>query len=92
MYRIRFHQNSGLQSQLLLLLDVVAHVAQLLLHHANRLKVCRMVEGVASQQQQLKPEKDTGKENREMEAGLDQIRAVKLFFFFPSSLRDRIPL
>ena len=51
--RVGLHQHGGLQSQLLLLLDVVAHVAQLLLHHPDRLKVGRVVEGVAPQQQQL---------------------------------------
>lgn len=55
-YRVWFHQHGGLQSQLLLLLDVVANVAQLLFHHAHRLKVCRVVEGVTSQQQQLHPD------------------------------------
>lgn len=61
MYRVGLHQHSGLQCQLLLLLDVVAHIAQLLLHHANSLKVCRMVKGVTSQQQQLCPDKEEEK-------------------------------
>lgn len=51
--RVGLHQHGGLQRQLLLLLDVVAHVAQLLLHHPHRLKVRRVVEGVTAQQQQL---------------------------------------
>lgn len=51
--RVGLNQHGGLQRQLLLLLDVVAHVAQLLLHHAHSLKVRRVVEGVAPQQQQL---------------------------------------
>lgn len=55
-YRVRFHQHGGLQGQLLLLLDVVAHIAQLLLHHTHRLKVCRVVEGITPQQQQLEEE------------------------------------
>ena len=48
-YHVGFHQDGGLQGQLLFLLDVVGSVAQLLLHHAHRLKVRRVVEGVASQ-------------------------------------------
>lgn len=51
--RVGLHQYGGLQSKLLFLLDVVSHVAELLLHHAYRLEVCRMVEGVTSQQEQL---------------------------------------
>lgn len=47
--RVGFHQYGGLQSKLLLLLDVVSHVAELLLHHAHRLEICRVVEGVTSQ-------------------------------------------
>ena len=52
-YRVRLHQDGGLVGEPLLLLDVVAHVAQFLLHHAHRLKVGRVVEGIASQQEQL---------------------------------------
>lgn len=51
--RVGLHQYGGLQGELLLLLDVVSHVAEILLHHAHRLEVCRMVEGVTSQQEQL---------------------------------------
>jgi len=46
-YREGLHQHGGLIGQALLLRDVVAHVAQLLLQHAHRLKVRRVVEGVA---------------------------------------------
>lgn len=61
-HRVRFHQHGGLQGQFLLLLDVVAHVAQLLLHHPHRFKVCRVVEGVAPQQQQLHPGREEEEE------------------------------
>lgn len=52
-YREHLHQIGGLCGQALLLLDVVPHVAKLLLQHAHRLKVRRMVEGVASEEQEL---------------------------------------
>lgn len=47
------HQYGGLMGELLLLFDVVANIAQLLLHHADCLEVGRVIEGVASEQQQL---------------------------------------
>lgn len=53
LYRVRLHHKGRLVGQLLLLLYVVTHKAQLLLHHPNRLEVCCLVEGVAPQQQQL---------------------------------------
>lgn len=52
-YREGLHQIGGLCGQTLLLLDVVPHVAELLLQHAHRLKVRRVVEGVASEKQEL---------------------------------------
>ena len=55
-YREGLHQHGGLVGQPLLLLDVVAHIAQLLLQHAHRLKVGRVVEGVAPEQQELEVE------------------------------------
>lgn len=56
--RVRLDQHCRLQRQLLLLLDVIADVAELLLHHPHRLKVRRVVEGVTSQQQQLVDRRD----------------------------------
>lgn len=50
---VALHQHGGLIRELLFLLDIVAHVAQLLLHDAHSLEVCRVVEGVAPQQQEL---------------------------------------
>lgn len=47
-HSVGLDQHSGLQRKFLFLLDVVAHVAQLLLHHPHRLKVSRVVEGVTS--------------------------------------------
>lgn len=58
MYRVRLHQHGGLQRKLLLLLDVIAHVTQLLLHHPHRLEVRRVVEGVTPQQQQLETHRE----------------------------------
>jgi len=52
-YREGLHQVGGLQRQALLLLDVVAHVAELLLQQTHRLEVGRVVEGVAAEEQQL---------------------------------------
>ena len=46
-------EEGGLLGELLLGHDVVADVAELLLHHAHRLEVGRVVERVAAQQQQL---------------------------------------
>ena len=46
-------EEGSLLGELLLGVDVVRHVAQLLLHHPHRLEVGRVVERVASQQQQL---------------------------------------
>lgn len=52
-YRECLHQIGRLRGQTLLLLNVVAHVAELLLQLAHRLKVRRMVEGVPPQKQEL---------------------------------------
>lgn len=50
---IVLNKDGGLGGQLLFLLNVVAHVAQLFLHHPHGLKVRRVVEGIAPQEQQL---------------------------------------
>lgn len=52
-YSVGFHQVGGLIGQALFLLNVVSNVAKLLLQHAHSLKVGRVVEGVAPQEQQL---------------------------------------
>lgn len=52
-YRECLHQVSGLCGQMLLLLNVVCHIAELLLQHAHGLKVSSVVEGVAAKQQEL---------------------------------------
>lgn len=53
------HQIGRLCGQMLLLLDVVPHIAELLLQHAHRLKVRRMVEGIAPEKQELRVGKRT---------------------------------
>ena len=50
---VLLHQECGLLSQLLLGMNVVANIAELLLHHPHRLEVSRVVEGIPPQQQQL---------------------------------------
>ena len=50
---VRLHERGGLIRELLLDLDVVADIAELLLHDADRLEVSRGVKGVSSQQQEL---------------------------------------
>lgn len=52
-YRVRLHQVSRLCGQALLLLDVVSHVAELLLQHTHSLKVGSVVEGITAQEQEL---------------------------------------
>lgn len=59
-YRVGLHQHGGLCSQPLLVLHIVAHIAELLLHHPHCLKVGRVVEGVATQQQELTEDGDQG--------------------------------
>ena len=53
-YLVRLDEHGGLEGQTLLFLDIVSNVAQTLFHNTNGLKVGRMIEGVASQEQQLK--------------------------------------
>lgn len=53
-YREELVEHGGLQRESLLLLDVVGHVAQLLLHLSDRLEVRRVVEGVAAEEKELK--------------------------------------
>ena len=48
-----YHQEGRLLCELLLGCDVVADVAELLLHHPDGFEVGRLVEGVAAEQQQL---------------------------------------
>jgi len=48
-------EDGGLEGQFLLLLDVVAHVTQLLLHDSHGLEVSRVVERITPQEQQLEP-------------------------------------
>lgn len=57
---VRLHQVGGLGGQALLLLDVVSHIAELLLQHAHRLKVGRMVEGITAEEQELTTGKTEG--------------------------------
>ena len=52
-YREGLHQVGGLRGQALLLLDVVSHIAELLLQHTDSLEVSGVVEGVAAEQQEL---------------------------------------
>ncbi|CAN8009736.1 unnamed protein product [Ixodes pacificus] len=52
-HSVGFYEEGGLKGQLLVLLHVVADEAELLLDHAHCLKVCRVVEHIATQQQQL---------------------------------------
>lgn len=52
-YHVRMDEDGGVQGQLLFLLDVVRHVAQLLFHHSHCLEIGSMVESVTPQQQQL---------------------------------------
>ena len=47
------HQEGGLLGQLLLGVDVVGHVAELLLHHPHRFEVGGVIECIALEQQQL---------------------------------------
>ena len=47
------HQEGGLLGQLLLGVDVVGHVAELLLHHSHSLEVGSVVKCIALEQQQL---------------------------------------
>jgi hypothetical protein len=51
--RVLLDEDGGLVGELLLRLDVVRHVAQLLLHQPHRLKVRGRVECVPAQQEQL---------------------------------------
>jgi len=53
MCRHLLNKEGGLLRELLFGGDVVSDVAKLLLHHADRLEVGGLVEGVAAQQQQL---------------------------------------
>lgn len=53
-YSEGLHQEGGFCSQLLLLFNVVSHIAELLLHHPHSLKVGRVIEGVAAEKQQLR--------------------------------------
>ena len=48
-YHVRLNENSGFQCQFLFLLNIVGHVAELLLHHSDGLKISRVVEGIATQ-------------------------------------------
>lgn len=52
-YRECLHQVGGLCGQTLLLLNVVSHVAELLLQHSHSLKVGRVVEGITAEEQEL---------------------------------------
>lgn len=52
-HRVRLHQVSRLCGQALLLLNVVSHIAELLLQHAHSLKVGSVVEGITAQEQEL---------------------------------------
>lgn len=57
---------------MLLLLNVVCHIAELLLQHAHGLKVSSVVEGVAAKQQEL-----MGR------TFFSHMFAVKLYIYFP---------
>ena len=50
---IVLNEDGSLSGQLLLLLNIVAHIAQLLFHHPHSLKVSRVIEGIAPQEEQL---------------------------------------
>ena len=54
-HRVRLDEDGRLERQFLFGFDVVADVAEFLLELAHRLKVGRVVEGVAPQQEQLEP-------------------------------------
>lgn len=77
MYRERLHQVGGLCGQALLLLDVVSHIAELLLQHTHSLKVGRVVEGVTAEKQELMA-------GRFVKSGIRKI--VFLSFFFDACL------
>ena len=47
------HQEGCLLGQFLLCVNVVGHVAELLLHHPHSLEVCRVIKCIALQQQQF---------------------------------------
>lgn len=53
MYCEWLHQEGGFCGQALFLLDVVAHVTELLLQHTHSLKVSSVVEGISAEQQEL---------------------------------------
>merc|ERR1711892_1001664 len=50
---VQLHQECCLLGQLLFGMDVVAHIAQLLLHHAHRLEISCVVKGISSEKQQF---------------------------------------
>ena len=52
-YCVLFNKHCRLQCQLLFLFNIISNVAELLLHLTNCLKVSRVVESIATQQQQL---------------------------------------
>ena len=47
------YQEGRLLGQLLLRVDVVGHVAELLLHHSHRLEVCCVIKCVSLEQEEL---------------------------------------
>lgn len=52
-YSVGFDKNGGLEGKPLLLLNIVRHIAQLLFHNSDGLKVGRVIERIASEQQEL---------------------------------------
>lgn len=74
--RVRLDQHRRLQRQLLLLFDVITDVAKLLLHHPHRLEVGWMVEGVASQQQQLMEDRRTDRRTDEQTDRQDLVVSI----------------